>query len=245
MLSLPPALHSRQAIKERDSRAEIDTESQLSCHLLDHPAHQSGTAATALRNYRDTDRTLLRRSTSTCPHGLGPCLPCMDPSDSQISACNGHPYDYDTQCRAMQCSAITSTGVVLASCLVSSQGWAARGGAYCALYQPQLAATCQSSPLRSRRPLRSRLPGMVLQDHVAFRFRCALKYACPARCLCPALPAYRRARACWLAGHVSSTLLTPPARSSCLPSRPSSNRQVDMLIPVLSLGPWPQSLFES
>lgn len=156
---------------------------------------------------------------------------------------------------AMQCN--HSAGVVLASCLVSSQGCAARGEPNC---QTVHRAGCSSLPhasqVQTRRPLRSRLPGMMLHAHVAFRFRCVLNLPCPGpRFPCPVLPAYRRARECCLAGwagHVSSNsssiLTTPPALQSCLPSRPSrssSHRQVNTLRPVLSLEPWPQSLFES
>lgn len=176
----------------------------------------------------------------------------MDPSDSQLSACNGH--NTPTTRNAGQCNAVQS---------LDRGGFGFVFGLKSGMSRPrgELTVHCtvpSSSSLphashctTTRRPLRSRLPGMMVQDHVAFRFRCVLNsLPCPFPLPGP-LPAYRRARACFLAGRMngwlgtSAQLSPPPAPPSCLPRRPSSNRQVDTLIPVLSVGPWPQSLFES
>lgn len=168
MLSLPPAQGEQEGYPSRD----LQCQGELSPPSTIHPAHQSGTADTAPQLSRHGPNSPATGPSARARMVWVPSMATVAPSDS--SARNGQPTTRDAaaqQCK-MQCNHSTDGGV-LAPRLVSSQGWAARGGAYCA---PLLAATCQSPtahPLH-RRPLRSRLPGMLLQDHVAFRFRCAL-----------------------------------------------------------------------
>lgn len=186
MLSLPPAQGEEEGYPSRD----LQCQGELS---PSQPSIQSIKAArqTRHRNYRDTDRTLLRRDHQHVPGLSGSLLWLLWPHLIAVRATATH----DTQCSstAMQ-NAVQSLdrrgGFGFAFGLKSGMG--RPRGAYCArtaarCHMPVTHCTHTGTPLH-RRPLRSRLPGMVLQDHVAFRFRCALDcqaMPCPFPPLCP------------------------------------------------------------
>lgn len=108
MLSLAPALREGKLPRKGISQPR-STESpvELSPPRPSSPSKRHGSHGTPQLSRHGPDApATVHQHVPAWSGGL--CLPCMDPSDSQISACNGHPYD--TQCRAMQCSAITRRG---------------------------------------------------------------------------------------------------------------------------------------
>lgn len=99
--------------------AEIDR-AELSCHLLNRTCHQSGTA---LCNYRDTDRLLSDGPSARAR--MAWCHSLQYGAHLKFNIVrNGDTTHNAQQCNAVQCN--HSTGV-LAPCLVSCQGCAARG----------------------------------------------------------------------------------------------------------------------
>lgn len=159
--------------------------------------------------------------------------PSMAPSDSQIAPRNG--LARHAMQRAMQCSTAQSLvrcGFGFAFGLKSGMG-RPRGGT-CAHIDNRVDTAClpPASPLSPAGRFGLACPGWccMLTLHSA-----SVVLDCPAmpwHCLSPGSGVARLRTP----AQQSAISLTPPAP---VPSRPSSNRLVGVLIPVLSVWPWP------